>query len=142
MTAPRSSSQRGSAGLLGLLFGLAMIAVLSAVTSLTTIHMQSSQRHRRHAEARAAAESGVAAGMSALVSGRQVGQMSGAAPGGRYRVRCSQQGSSFTIESTGSVRSDTGSSFDCIVRLTGRLEAGRPRYTGCSVDIATWRGKR
>ncbi len=142
MTGTRWDSQRGSAALLGLLFGLAMIAVLSAVTSLTTIHVRSAQRHRRHAEAKAAAESGVAACMSALVSGRQVGQLSGTAPGGRYRVRCSQQGSSFTIESTGSVRSDTGSSFDCVVRLSGRLEAGRPRYTGCSVDIATWRGKR
>ena len=142
MTSPRSNSQRGSAGLLGLLFGLAMIAVLSAVTSLTAIQMQSAARHRRHAEARAAAESGVAACLSALAGGRQIASMSGTAPGGRYRVRCSQQGASFTIESTGSVRSDTGASFDCIVRLSGSIEAGRPRYTGCSVDNATRRGKR
>ncbi|UCC69537.1 MAG: hypothetical protein JSV79_06435 [Armatimonadota bacterium] len=142
MTGPRRDNRRGSAALLGLLFGLAMIAILSAVTSLTAVHAQSAARHRRQAEARTAAESGAAACLSALAGGRQVGRMSGTVPGGRYRVRCSQEGSSFRIESTGTVHSDTGPSADCLIRLSGRLEAGKPRYTGCSVDISAWRGKR
>jgi hypothetical protein len=142
MTSPKCHSQRGSAALLGLLFGLAMIAVLCAVTSLTTIHMRSAARHRQQAQARAAAESGVAACMSALAGGRQVGQLSGAVSGRPYRVQCSQQGSTFTIESTGSAPAETGFSLDCLIRLNGRLEAGRPRYTACSVHTVTRRGER
>lgn len=142
MTGPRWHRQRGSAALLGLLFGLATIAVLSAVTSLASVHVRSSERYRVETEARAAAASGLAAGLSALKSGGEVEQVSGTVGRGAYQARCSRQDSRFLIESTGTARSETGVLLSCRMRVSGRLEGGRPRYEGCAVEVVTQGPKR
>jgi len=139
---PRThNTQRGSAALLGLLFGLAMLALISTATSLASIHLRSAARARGEANARAAAESGAAASLATLAAGEQSAQLSAMLSQGRYRARCSRRGSQFTIESTGTASPTPGLLLDCRVRLRGTLQAGRARYTACSVQTLARRGK-
>lgn len=141
MTHLRCRHQRGSAGLLGLFFGLAMIAVLSAVTSLAAVNVKSAGRYRAQAYARAAAESGVAACLGALRSGTPAQKLSGEVLGGRYDVRCSRDGESFSIESTGASPCGDGIVLEYVVRLKGQVAADRVGHSECSVSVAARRAE-
>jgi hypothetical protein len=141
MTHLRFRRQRGSAALLGLFFGLAMIAVLSAVMSLAAVNVKSAGRYRAQAHARAAAESGVAACLGALRTGAPAGKLSGEVLGGRYDARCSRDGESFGIESTGTCPCGEGLALEYAVRLKGQLAADRVGHSECSVSVAARRAE-